>query len=759
MIHQVTRRLAHTQWLTRWRGRAVERLALAAATIAGLSIVLAPEITPQVPSFALAEFVGQMGAVAAAMDTVRTTHALPISSSEIFPGIEYPYILFGNMAFYLIAAFIGTVLGLPAYLAGGATLAAGFVLAVWSVSLLARRAGLNPYLSIALGFLYATGPYLSLDLFVRNSFPEYLTWHITPVLLLLLIWALRPGAGPLMVLVGALALAAPFYFHKLLAPHIALTLAALALNAAPWRISTVARMALICGIALSFSVPAWSPSFRSFAGESLGRMGVGGVPGIFHHTLADVFWPVAVSSLPDGPELDMYRGRFALQAGLVPLAGGVVAIGTLLLQPRLAWKRRMVLPLALFVVNVLLVLGWLGLWEILPSALKFVQFSYRLLGLVHLLGFLLFMQALGSPEHLLRRMPVLALRSAAVVFVILAIMSVSTYWHRPPPSMLVSADIQPSDLGRFDRCSLCSPTPWSSLVTVWAIHPDQTLLVPPVPIAVPPETGSTSLVLEAEALPMVFEASPEALTVRLYGLTRVEPQATLAQATAVMGASPTVSAPLTALSQSAAPSPSGATAADPRSVRLPGVAWAARSLAEITVSGAGPIHLQAAIDPSIAAVAVECSRGVSPKDLVPNLADARKRCLQIDALALPNVGAAFVRPQEIPRAQVTRYPLGTTVIDASALPAGPYLLPTFNYPFVRIVDSAGKPVPTYEFDRRPAIDHTGAAQAYTITYDFTPERNAVMAGLIGFLVYVLATRLGIFSPSCWGAQAPTSRAA
>jgi hypothetical protein len=128
------------------------------------------------------------------------------------------------------------VLNVPPYLGAGLTLAAGFALATCSIFLLATRAGLNAYLAIALGFLYAAGPYLCLNLFVRNAFPEYLTWQVVPALLLVVQSALRPGAGPLAMLAGALAFAAPFYLHKLVAPHVALTLALLGLNAGmPYR--------------------------------------------------------------------------------------------------------------------------------------------------------------------------------------------------------------------------------------------------------------------------------------------------------------------------------------------------------------------------------------------------------------------------------------------------------------------------------------------------------------------------------------------
>ena len=720
------------------------RLVLAASIVVGVSVTLRPVFRERVPTWAGPEFVAHVGAVTAAVSTWHETHALPISSSEIRPDIEYPYILLGNTAFYLISAFFSVVLGVPAYIGAGLALMSGFALAACSVFFLARRAGLNAYLSIALGFLYAAGPYLCLNLFVRNAFPEYLTWQVAPALLLVVRWAFRSQAGPLAMLAGALALAAPFYFHKLVAPHLALTLAVLGVNSAPWRARTVPRLALIGTLSLLFSVPGWYPSVRGLAEDTVRHFVGGGMPAVFHRSLADLFWPYAVDTLPAGPRFDFYEGRFALQAGLVSLAGIAIALGTLVSQPRLAWTQRLPLPIVLYAFDVVLIMGWLRVWEFAPSPLKYVQFSYRLLGLVHFLGFILLIQALGGPGHLARRAPVVAQRIVAVLFVTFAGVGAATYWHTPPLTAMRSDEIRPPQLGELDRCSFCPPTPWSGMTSLQAIGPEQALVVPPVPMAIPAGATPPSIVLDGNAPDFVFDGTSGDLVVRIYGFAKTRPEARLEELGIVLAASATEhssAASVSALYDVARQTPAADAVADADVVLWPGGSWTARELAETTLTRAGRFDMHAPLDGSIAAIAIECGRGVLSNRGLPAGATPMVRCVDVTALAPPNLGDDLAVPKELPRRAWTRGAMGQIQIEASDLEDGLYLVPTFDYAFVRVADSDGSLVPTSHFNRQPVIEHTGSSTAYTVSYDFQPELLAVLAGVLIFLVSALAMRL------------------
>src|SRR6185295_16585820 len=83
----------------------------------------------------------------------------------------------------------------------------------------------------------------------------------------------------------------------------------------------------------------------------------------------------------------------------------------------------------------------------------------------------------------------------------------------------------------------------------------------------------------------------------------------------------------------------------------------------------------------------------------------------------------------------------SVAIDASNLEPGDYLLPTYDYPFVRVTDATGAAVPTTHFDRRPVIRHTGASVSYAQRYDFTPEILAIVAGLALLMASTFAVLL------------------
>src|SRR5207244_4308268 len=108
-------------------------------------------------------------------------------------------------------------------------------------------------------------------------------------------------------------------------------------------------------------------------------------------------------------------------------------------------------------------------------------------------------------------------RLAGLAFVALAVLSVRTYWHNPPSTTIASADIGPADLGTFDACAFCRPTPQSDLTTKTAIRRDRTLAIPPMPISIPPEDGRPSVILAGAVPPLLFEETSQDVVVRIYG--------------------------------------------------------------------------------------------------------------------------------------------------------------------------------------------------------------------------------------------------
>jgi hypothetical protein len=318
--------------------------------------------------------------------------------------------------------------------------------------------------------------------------------------------------------------------------------------------------------------------------------------------------------------------------------------------------------------------------------------------------------------------------------VVLGVLNVSTYWEWPPAISRSSADIQPKDLGELDRCSFCPPTPLSGLTTRPALWQDRELLVPPFPILVPSEDRPPSVILAATVPTELFESDQEKIIVRIFGFSATEPGARIRQLNDIIN-SRVNSSPfgtLTARYDEARREARLQGQTEGEAFRLIGASWTIRPLAEISVAEPGPFKVTTPMDESIDGIAIECSRGVLAAGNEP-----RPRCMEVNYLASPNEGDEFVVPREIPQSQLTRRAHGTVIIDARGLDAGDYVLPTFDYDFVDVEDSSGSAVPTYTFNRRPVIEHVEGTTSYTITYDFGPERLAVLSGIVLFVVAMM----------------------
>jgi hypothetical protein len=665
-----------------WAVRYLPLAGLAALALAGVWLLVLPQFGPYVPSIH-PDSVAHVALVTAALETLQTTRALPISSDAIVPGVEYPYFLFGNAAFYVGSALISYALSLPAHVGMGVLTSMAFAAGFCGIVLLSRSAGLNVYVGGALGLLYAAGPYTSTDLYVRLAYPEYLAVQLPPLLLVLLRGALRNGAGPWTVLTGAVALVAPAYVHKPTAAYVILTLLALAISAAPWRMRTVGRLAVIGLVAVCLVIPVWYPSARGLDPDMVAALTGQGRPSVYNASAADLFWPFLNDSLAAHPGLYAYDGRFALQVGIIPTIGVLLAVWTLLTQPRLAIARHLIVPLVLFGLLVSLILGYYDPWAVAPSPLRYVQFTYRLIGLTHFVGFVLLVQALGSPRLNLRRHSTPVLRRLLVVeLVALGLTSLVTYWQPGPFSPIKATDIRPHhlpDISRFYPRAVDS-----TFRTGDAVDDEGWVSVPPRPI--PVEAGAR-VILAGSVPPALFTSSPEPVIVRLFGL----PQSEL--------------------------------------------------LGEVPVTAPGSFELRVSVPSSSAAIRIDCSRSApaaAPSSAVPG----KPVCVKVTHLAVPNEGGAFVLPREVPAERRRRLAFGGWQLDARGLEPTHYLLPTFYYPFVRVTASDGTSVPVYHFNRRAAIRHAAGVDWYTVSYGLEPEVVALTAGLAFFAVYAVISTLG-----------------
>lgn len=734
-----------------WRGVALESTVVGVALALAIAWLVSPMFGEFVRDTQGPDPVMHIGLVADALDTLKATRALPISSAVIAPGVEYPFWLFLNPAFYVGSALVSYVVRVPAHVGMGLVIGAAFAVGVGGMLALARRAGLHPYLAIPMAFLYALGPYPSLNLYVRVAFAEYMMWQLVPLLLLLVQLGSRDRYAPWNVLGAAIALAAPCYIHKPTAAHVILLLLALGVNQGVPNGRSIGRLALAVLIAALISAPAWYPPIRGLDAGSVSTLTMQGRPIQVIPSVVNFLWPTALDSLgPVDAGGRVFQGRFALQLGLVPCLGVLLAAWTIATQPGLAVRRRLIAPLLLFGLNVVLILDYFDLWPWLPSPLRYLQFSYRLIGAAHFLGFVLLAQSLGSAQLNLRRhsSPLLR-RLLAVELIGLAGLSVLTYWQLPPLTERPSAEIDARSA--FDQGNHFYPrSVHSSLRTHDAIHTDGRLAVPPVPVAAPPKS---EIILAGSVLPPLFANQHEAVAIRIFGLqsdgSETQPGgAALLELTRVLshlhGSAPSQpGAPLSKLLSDVRPPTSSQAGPNPGTewTRLPNSRWRAGLLGEARVAAAQRFELRAALPASAMAIVIECSRNAVEQAAPPRVFQTRSICLDVEYLALPNEGSQFVRPQEIAAERRTRLAFGSQTIDARDLGPAHYLLPTFYYPFVRVTGSDGRSVPVYHFDRRAAIRHEGDVESYVVSYAMEPELLALLAGVLLFGAYALVLRL------------------
>ena len=688
------------------------------------------------------DFGNNLAVVAGALQTWRATGALPISSDQFVPGIEYPYFLFGNAAFYLFAAGISYILDLPASIGTVCALALGFVFGELGTYLLSRSFGVSRVYSAVIGVLYATGPYLCLDLLARTALPEFLAWQLVPLLCYLGRRAMRPGAGiaPLASLCVALSL--PLYLHKLVGPHIMLFEAVLLLVAARPAVGWLARMVFLGVSVPALTIFAWLPTIQVSQDRIVTfNAGAVGAVEVFNTSVLNYLWPWAQDSLPAQlhASLPEYGDRFTLQIGLLASIGFIVGVWQL-------WRSRfkplhrelIVAPIAVLVYSAL-ALGVGGLVNGLPFPLNTIQFSLRLIGLAYFAGVLALIAGLADAPtraswraHVVPALATIAIGASTV-----------TYWRPPEPINQTLASIGPSSL--IDH-SAFYPTSFKSLFdTSGAIGMDGALGARPWPLGlaagVEHATSGAPDLLPTESLeqwpPRVFllgsipsaqiPSTGSSVVVRVYAVQTATSQPCASESELGKNLSDAISALVNLCAQRGVPS-------DQAVIGLAGAPRHASVLQSLTVTAPGAVRLEIAIPENVFFIAIECAPARAGDGT----------CLKVEYLGPPNQPDGTVQvPNAPPASTLTRGAFGQWTLHTAGLPRGDYLLPTFDYSFVRVLDERGQPVPSYQFDTRPVIRLDGADHTLNVGYDLRPE--LIVIGIWAGVALCLAA-VGLLAP-------------
>ena len=712
---------------------------------ASIVLLIRPMFGYYTPASVGYDFGNHIALVAGALETLRITHAVPISSNELIPGTEYPYFLFGNAGFYIIASLISLVLHAPPSFGAACTVALGFVVGQVGTYLLARSFGLNRVFSAVLGFLYATSPFVSVALLVRATLPEFLAWQVVPLLCFLGRRAMRPGASLLLLAALCGVLALPLYLHKLIGPHIMLFELVLLLVGVRRSWDWFARLVFVGVSVPAVSVFAWLPTLR-VSGDRIVTFKAGseGAIEVFNNSPINYFWPWAQDSLPATlhASFNEYDDRFALQIGLLASIGLMYAVWQLIRSGFRPRNRELVLaPIAVLVYSGL-VLSVGDLIEKLPFPLNTIQFSLRLIGVASFAGLLALIAGLSEASarvengHGWRAYLVPGVAALAVIA------STATYWRQPRLLDQTLESIGPTSLIDYNAFY---PRSFRSLFdTTGAIAPDGTLGARPWPMGLASGiergvTGGTGLlpaesrqqwprtiIIRGRVYDSQFGPANSSVVVRVYGLETAATEPCATEAELGKDLRDAITALMELCKSRGVDGPGSA-------IGLAG-ARVPRLLETRTLTEPGPIDLKISIPDKVFFVAIECA---PPRSVTGPTSTAGSNCLHVDYLGPPNQLDGTVQiPRSLPSPALTRGPFGQWTIHLSGVAAGDYVLPTFDYSFVTITADDGSSVPSYEFDSRPVIRFDRTERTYKVGYDLRPEIEV-------FGVWVIAT-IGVF---------------
>jgi hypothetical protein len=132
---------------------------------------------------------------------------------------------------------------------------------------------------------------------------------------------------------------------------------------------------------------------------------------------------------------------------------------------------------------------------------------------------------------------------------------------------------------------------------------------------------------------------------------------------------------------------------------------------------------------------IECSHEQAARRDSASGPSSTPVCLRVTYVGPPNeLDNTVSVPRTLPSDAISRGAFGQWTLRASGLPPGDYLLPSFDYSFLRAFDAAGAAVPLYQFDRRSVIRLDGHSPTYSVSYDLSEEVRILWAWVCLLLI-------------------------
>jgi hypothetical protein len=295
-------------------------------------------------------------------------------------GVFYPNFLFYGGTLYAAAGYLIVLTGAPVGVFV-AFLVAAFCAAYGGTLWCAREAGLPGLAAHIPAIMVVTGAYYLSLVYGRGSWPELVATSAIPVMVASAIRIVRQGSTPWMVVV--LAIASVFWSgsHNITFAWgsiflVALTVALVGSWAPAIGVSEVRRLGLVVAVVvLAVMVNGWFlvPDISYSARTGVAHTGL-------QHRISPL---LGRPSLVLDPRRVRATGDPYLRSDfteLPVLTMGWVLVAAALLRPR-RWRpelRRQLISLVLLTAALAVLLVDEGLWGVLPSSLRHIQFTFRL---------------------------------------------------------------------------------------------------------------------------------------------------------------------------------------------------------------------------------------------------------------------------------------------------------------------------------------------------------------------------------------------
>ena len=366
-------------------------------------------------------------------------------------GLFYPHYLFYGGTLYVIGAYIAVIMGGNPTAAYISLYAFGFVMAYGGMTWLSQLAGLIGWRSQLAGLAYVTSAYILTLIYARGGFGEFAATSAIPLVLasfVSLVRAKQLRPLPVVAFLTGIVFLTGSHNITLIWGSLFVILGIVAITVAIPRetlrkfIGDKIRLASIVGIAIvGVSINAWFllPDTKYIKITQINDKNLN-----FEGTSSSVSYfnePDVIFSIKRfGPLPPFQNGTPDLDVQ-IPFLVLIWALFVVFASRMKGWPRRLSIVLASVVTILTILILYAPTWNIMPTALKYIQYPYRLHSYIALVIAALVIAALVSLRKFNKSRRVILISILVAILSISLVQSVKQVWH--VPTHIAGRDVGP----------------------------------------------------------------------------------------------------------------------------------------------------------------------------------------------------------------------------------------------------------------------------------------------------------------------------